>query len=166
MLLTPTYINVLNVYAFCNTHDVSWGTKGDDKPAQLKNATVGDDGELKVTCITDPEKLDERYREALGQFNAPVPKTKTKPKKSQEDFYRNSRTHVVLFWMFSNFALCGVVLKSAELNIALTDSQRQEQRNFNAKVYMSVILWSVAGMAFVRFLGAIWYRVVRVFRGV
>jgi chitin synthase len=25
--MVPTYINVLNVYAFCNTHDVSWGTK-------------------------------------------------------------------------------------------------------------------------------------------
>ncbi|CRK22982.1 hypothetical protein BN1708_017994, partial [Verticillium longisporum] len=24
MLLTPTYINILNVYAFCNTHDISW----------------------------------------------------------------------------------------------------------------------------------------------
>ncbi|KAG2236413.1 hypothetical protein INT48_008395, partial [Thamnidium elegans] len=26
-LLTPSYINILNTYAFCNTHDVSWGTK-------------------------------------------------------------------------------------------------------------------------------------------
>lgn len=30
LLLAPSYINVLNVYAFCNTHDVSWGTKGDN----------------------------------------------------------------------------------------------------------------------------------------
>ena len=29
LLLTPTYINILNVYAFCNTHDITWGTKGD-----------------------------------------------------------------------------------------------------------------------------------------
>jgi chitin synthase len=27
LLLMPTYVNVLNVYAFCNTHDISWGTK-------------------------------------------------------------------------------------------------------------------------------------------
>ena len=29
ILLSPTYVNVLNVYAFCNLHDFSWGTKGD-----------------------------------------------------------------------------------------------------------------------------------------
>ena len=28
VLLSPTYINVLNIYAFCNIHDVSWGQKG------------------------------------------------------------------------------------------------------------------------------------------
>src|SRR5689334_12250407 len=35
LLLTPTYINILNVYAFCNTHDITWGTKGDDKAEKL-----------------------------------------------------------------------------------------------------------------------------------
>jgi chitin synthase len=28
MLLLPSFTNLLTVYAFCNTHDVSWGTKG------------------------------------------------------------------------------------------------------------------------------------------
>lgn len=31
LLLSPAYINVLNIYAFCNIHDISWGTKGEDK---------------------------------------------------------------------------------------------------------------------------------------
>ena len=35
IILTPTYINVLNIYAFCNTHDITWGTKGDDKAEKL-----------------------------------------------------------------------------------------------------------------------------------
>ncbi|EPB85774.1 hypothetical protein HMPREF1544_07443, partial [Mucor circinelloides 1006PhL] len=26
VFLVSSYTNVLNVYAFCNTHDVSWGT--------------------------------------------------------------------------------------------------------------------------------------------
>ncbi|KAI7902650.1 chitin synthase 1 [Cokeromyces recurvatus] len=41
LLLLPGYINILNIYAFCNTHDVSWGTKGD-------NTTAKDLGVVKV----------------------------------------------------------------------------------------------------------------------
>lgn len=29
-ILLPSYICTLQVYAFCNTHDVTWGTKGDN----------------------------------------------------------------------------------------------------------------------------------------
>src|ERR1700761_1834275 len=43
LLMTPTYINILNVYAFCNTHDITWGTKGDTKPEKLSAVTVGAD---------------------------------------------------------------------------------------------------------------------------
>jgi cellulose synthase/poly-beta-1,6-N-acetylglucosamine synthase-like glycosyltransferase len=31
MLLLPSFTNLLTVYAFCNTHDVSWGTKGENR---------------------------------------------------------------------------------------------------------------------------------------
>src|SRR5271156_570778 len=40
LLLSPTYTNVINVYAFCNTHDMSWGTKEDGKPDAAGSATV------------------------------------------------------------------------------------------------------------------------------
>ncbi|CAG8514246.1 17820_t:CDS:2 [Dentiscutata erythropus] len=30
LLLVPSYVNILIIYAFCNTHDVSWGTKEDN----------------------------------------------------------------------------------------------------------------------------------------
>jgi chitin synthase len=33
LILLPAYVNILNVYAFCNLHDVSWGTKGDNTAA-------------------------------------------------------------------------------------------------------------------------------------
>ena len=31
LILVPTYINIFNVYAFCNLHDISWGTKSGAK---------------------------------------------------------------------------------------------------------------------------------------
>ena len=37
--LAPSFINVLNVFAFCNLHDVSWGTKGSDKADALPSVS-------------------------------------------------------------------------------------------------------------------------------
>lgn len=34
LLLLPSYVNILLIYAFCNLHDVSWGTKGDNGSAK------------------------------------------------------------------------------------------------------------------------------------
>jgi chitin synthase len=28
LLLLPSYVNILMIYAFCNIHDTTWGTKG------------------------------------------------------------------------------------------------------------------------------------------
>lgn len=59
LLIAPSYISVMNVYAFCNTHDVSWGTKGQDKVAtDLGVVTSGksdgnkDTAEVNVTCVS------------------------------------------------------------------------------------------------------------------
>jgi chitin synthase len=31
LLLAPSYVNLLNIYAFANLHDFSWGTKSQDE---------------------------------------------------------------------------------------------------------------------------------------
>lgn len=33
-LMQPVYMNILQIHAFCNTHDISWGTKNLDKNGQ------------------------------------------------------------------------------------------------------------------------------------
>ncbi len=45
LLLLPSYINTLTIYAFCNSHDVSWGTKGDNVASSSGHGSVkGKDG--------------------------------------------------------------------------------------------------------------------------
>ena len=38
LFFSPTYLNILNIYALCRINDISWGTKGLDAGASPKNA--------------------------------------------------------------------------------------------------------------------------------
>ncbi|KAK3326377.1 chitin synthase 3 [Apodospora peruviana] len=170
MLLSPTYTNVLNVYAFCNTHDISWGTKGDDKPDKLPSVSTKD-GQGK-TDLPDEGDLNAQYerevqvfaRKPVKEVKAPTP---AQLEEKQMDYYRGVRTVVVLIWMIMNFALCAVVLSTAGLErISPTGSQEEDEKSKRATIYMSVVLWSVAVLSGFKFLGAVWFLIVRMFRGV
>lgn len=170
MLLSPTYTNVLNVYAFCNTHDISWGTKGDDKPDKLPSVNTKD-GQGK-TDLPDEGDLNAQYERELQVFSrkeVKVVQTPTEAQKAeaQMDYYRGVRTVVVLVWMIMNFALCAVVLSTAGLEkITPQDGTTEQTETQRASIYLSVILWSVAVLSGFKFLGACWFLVVRMFRGV
>lgn len=171
MLLSPTYTNVLNVYAFCNTHDISWGTKGDDKPDALPSVNTKD-GQGK-TDLPDEGDLNAQYERELQVFGRKVVKEVKAPtaaqiEEKQMDYYRGVRTFVVLVWMIMNFALAAVVLSSAGVDKLVPDQgQTEEEIKANrANIYLSVVLWSVAGLSAFKFLGAMWFLVVRMFRGV
>ncbi|KAI5288890.1 Chitin synthase, class 1, partial [Ascosphaera atra] len=167
VLLTPTYINVLNIYAFCNTHDISWGTKGDDKPEKLGSANIKPDGKLDIELPQDDGDLNAQYDAEILKFQSKPPKEEYKPSEQdkQEDYYRGFRSAVLLVWITCNFALCAVVLNTAgfdRIEVKKDDNAFTQ----NSTIYMAVILWSVAGLSFFRFCGAMWYLFVRAFRGV
>ncbi|KAI1847084.1 hypothetical protein JX266_006959 [Neoarthrinium moseri] len=166
LLLTPTYTNVLNVYAFCNTHDISWGTKGDDKPESLPTVDTKD-GKGK-TDLPDEGDLNAAYDRELAVFSRKhvvekKPPTETQIAEAQMDYYRWIRSLVVLIWMISNFGLCAVVLSTAGLENLSTTTDDNDTR---ASIYMTVVLWSVAVLSAFKFAGALWFLIVRMFRGV
>ncbi|KAI9809127.1 MAG: hypothetical protein M1825_002416 [Sarcosagium campestre] len=166
MLMTPTYVNILNVYAFCNTHDITWGTKGDDKPEKLPTAATKPGGKVDVNIPTDDGDLNAQFENELRVFAAKAPKEVKKPSESekQEDYYKGFRSAVVLVWMFCNFALAATVLSTGGLDrLSISADTNEAQRS---TIYMSVVLWSVAGLSLFRFIGAIWFLIVRMFRGV
>jgi chitin synthase len=164
MLLTPTYTNVINVYAFCNTHDVTWGTKGDDKPPPLASAKVNTKtGEKTEEPGLDNTDLDILYTSALSEFSALEVKVESKPSaRDVEDGYNKAfRSYVVLAWMFCNAALVAVVLNVGGLNRLSSSMGLNHEANIE-KTYLMVILWSVAGLSGFKFVGAMWYRIHRV----
>jgi chitin synthase len=172
MLLTPTYTNVLNVYAFCNTHDVSWGTKGDDKVEKLPSVSTKD-GQGK-TDLPDEGDLNAQYQREVQLFSSKHVEVKKAPTASvleekKMDYYRGVRTGVVLIWMLMNFALAAVVLSAAGLSTITPGSANEDpevQQQARSNLYMTIILWSVAGLSAFKFLGAMWFLIVRMFRGV
>ncbi|KAK5168182.1 chitin synthase I [Saxophila tyrrhenica] len=175
LLLTPTYINILNVYAFCNTHDITWGTKGDDKPEKLPAANLKPGGKVDVAIPSDDADLNTQYESELRAFSSKYipPKKIIGDQEKHEDYYKGFRSAVVLAWMFCNLALAAVVLNVGGVQ-RFQDENGDEQivqdpeavENERATTYMAVVLYSVAVLAAVRFVGAVWFLVVRIFRGV
>lgn len=161
MLLTPTYLNILNVYAFCNTHDITWGTKGDDKPPKLANVNLKPGGKVDVDIPQDDGDLNEQYDEQMKIIAQKAPKEVKvlSAEDKQTDYYKGFRSGVVLVWIFSNLALAAAILSTDIDDLDVSNpNQTEEQR---AVIYMKVILFSVAALSLFRFIGAMWFLIVR-----
>ncbi|KAL0960546.1 hypothetical protein HGRIS_005585 [Hohenbuehelia grisea] len=162
LLMAPSYIAVLNVYAFANVHDVSWGTKGDNKVStDLGVVTTGKNkNEVEVAVPTEEKDINAAYEDAIHVLQTKAPKVESKPDAAtqQEDYYRTFRTNVLLAWTLTN-ALLGAAIVTA--NGKASDQGAQK----SVRGYMAFLLFSVAGLALVRFIGSTTYMIVRLFAG-
>ncbi|KAA8913444.1 hypothetical protein TRICI_003204 [Trichomonascus ciferrii] len=209
LLVSPAYINVLNVYAFCNIHDISWGTKGDtEQKMDLGVAKTNQAGKLEVDIPTHVDDIDSSYMNQIQTLAEPAPHEKSKPSEEDRnrDYYALFRSTVVLLWMFTNFAIIAVVLNTAGLNAIQSEDDNDNSSSSNngdsssgsndansgtfsirsmevlaelvarkdcgslgssgsvrTQIYLSVVLWSVAGLAAFRFVGMSWYLIGRLF---
>lgn len=169
LLLTPTYLNILNVYAFCNTHDITWGTKGDDKPEKLPAANLKPGGKVDVAIPSDDADLNTQYETELRVFSTKyaAPPKSISPEQKHEDYYKGFRSAVVLAWMFCNLALAAIVLNAGETgNLDGKADDKTDEESVRSTIYLAVVLYSVAALAAVRFIGCCWFLVTRIFRGV
>ncbi|KAJ5119195.1 CAZyme family GT2 [Penicillium atrosanguineum] len=139
MVLQSSYINILNVYAFSNWHDVSWGTKGSDKADALPSATT-----------TKEEGISSKPRSSVRSppYVAPV----EHDEKSLEDSYKSFRTRLVTFWIFSNAFLAVCITSEAVDKFGFTNTATVRTARF-----FQALLWSNAIMALFRFIGACWF---------
>ncbi|GAA5815254.1 hypothetical protein MFLAVUS_008760 [Mucor flavus] len=156
-LLTPSYINILNTYAFCNTHDVSWGTK--DLFSSLPYLGHVETKETTAE-VTMPQQNDVGLLYELSFNNlkkkAENSKETTDARTKQLDYYKNFRTRLVVCWIFSNLILVIFVC---------TMESTGKLGNFDDRTnaYLAFILWSVAGLSVFRFIGSTVYRLMSLF---
>ena len=109
LLLAPSYINVMNVYAFSNVHDVvsiqllsiapfdmqSWGTKGSDKVNEdlgVVKSHADNKNEVTVDVPLEQKDINAVYAAELQVLTTKPPKEEKSisADQKQEDYYKVS----------------------------------------------------------------------------
>ncbi|KAL1310645.1 hypothetical protein AAFC00_000913 [Neodothiora populina] len=156
LVCQSSYINILNVYAFSNWHDVSWGTKGSDKADALPSAITekGSDGKAVVIEEVDlPQAdIDSQFEQTVKRALTPYVAPKEDNSKTLEDSYKSFRTRLVTLWIFSNAALAVAITSDNFDKFGFTTGATKRTANF-----FRALLWANAAMALVRFIGCLWF---------
>ncbi|KAF0441305.1 glycosyltransferase family 2 protein [Gigaspora margarita] len=150
ILLVPFYVNILNIYAFCNVHDVSWGTREEDIDNEL-NKIVVHENSAQVASIDITDGYEKAWNSLnLAKENKPRNMSIIAEKEYRKRFKR-FRIYIVFLWILTNIIL---VIMITTADPILEPYSRQSSR-INA--YIAFILWSVAGLAAFRFFGSLVY---------
>lgn len=154
-MLLPSYICTLQVYAFCNTHDVTWGTKGDNVMKTDLGGAVGKGSKGGIVELEMPSEqldIDSGYDEALRNLRdrVEVPESPPSEAQMQEDYYKSVRTYMVIVWLIANAIL------------AMAASEVYGSSGIGDNFYLRFILWAVASLALFRAIGSTTFAVLNV----
>ncbi|GAA5915714.1 chitin synthase CHS2 [Sporobolomyces salmoneus] len=162
MLFAPIYINLLNIFAFSNLHDFSWGTKEQNKAEIDLGITrkVGKD-EVAMALPSDQDDIDVSYDKALHNLKTrpmivPPQLSHKQKEEAVRDFYASVRTNVLLAWVLSNGLLVATILHG---DYASTFTENGG--NGRTQIYLVIVLCFVAIMSLIRFFGSTLYVINR-----
>lgn len=159
LLMTGTYTNILQVYAFSNLHDLSWGTKGVDRDrapgAALGRAktvraktSIDRPSAARVDLPSTQRDVDALYDDAVRklQTNPPVPCAQPDPIALRLDSYKNIRTDLLFAWIVCNALLVALIIGD--------DTGAGPRGGDRPGTYMIIVLIYVGLTSAIRFLGS------------
>ncbi|KAJ3099254.1 Chitin synthase, class 1 [Phlyctochytrium planicorne] len=171
ILMLPSYINVLTVYALSNLHDVSWGTKyvarihkfcsnsknrGDNIAEALPSVAVQQkDGSLvaNLNVVSDRADRSAHYQAVRAELAEIASRSKDNTPQvvrlTQEDSYRGFRTKLILSYLASNAALYFVAVSMGQTDL-----------------YLIIVLGGVAALQGVKFIGVLLFLLAKLFTDV
>lgn len=126
LLAMTSYINVVMVYALCNWHDVTWGTKGSGKADALPSAhsKKGGDEEMVVEEVKKPQAdIDSQFEITVKRALAPLEVEEEKSGGDLEDSYKSFRTRLVSVWILTNAVLSFAITMKSWDKIEFTVSE-------------------------------------------
>ncbi|GAA5968593.1 hypothetical protein JCM8115_003796 [Rhodotorula mucilaginosa] len=151
LLLAPSYINLLSCFAFCNLHDLSWGTKEQTKSEiDLGITRKINKNEVDMALPADQSDIDVVYDRSLHNLKTrpmiiPPQLTASQRRDAVMDHYQSIRTNILLAWVLTNAVLVATILNGDYSSTFANGSGTSR-----AKVYLVIILIVVAVLSVFR----------------
>ncbi|KAE8222510.1 hypothetical protein CF319_g4309 [Tilletia indica] len=181
LLISPTYVNIFNIFAFSNTNTFAWGTKGQTEDSSSKDfraprTNPAEEDELPVS-IPQLDRLEASYRSCMARITQQdflTDKLERRLDRKMEtgdarearerertlDYYSSFRTALVLGWVGTNVVLAIIVLSIEQGRSLWTGAVSRQPASIceqRGSTYMNFMLYSIAAIAAIKFLGLVCY---------
>lgn len=135
LYLILSFVNVLNVYALCNLHDVPLSTEGNNKIDAANTTKIIHDKAKPL------EQVDDAFKEAVVRAITGTSVSKDTEKSTIGEQSKTFQAQFVAFWMLSNAALTGIIENLDDLEMHRDDAEGHRKQNLYFVVTCILFFW-------------------------
>ncbi|KAH7121804.1 chitin synthase-domain-containing protein, partial [Dactylonectria estremocensis] len=162
LFISSSYTNILNIYAFSNVNDVSWGLK--TGKMESTQTSLSDEKTLRSAASRNEiersnqemelEDLDNEFEATFRRALKPYEREKAPETEDIEAKFMKFRNRLVAAYIFSNFLVCIVVLDQTFQGFyTLGDPY------WHKIWFFRIWMWGNSSLYLLKCAGMIWYRV-------
>ncbi|KAF2106198.1 BcCHSIII, class III chitin synthase [Lophiotrema nucula] len=162
LFVLSSYTNIINIYAFSNAHDVSWGSKTTHTALEalpsVVTTNVRREGRRDTVEIVEElpsfrTDIDSHFEKVVKRALTPYKRPSRSSTMTIEDKFRQYRTMLIAVYAFTNFLLCLIVMNDSFDKLKFLGNSRTHKIWF-FKIWM----WATSVCFGMRFVGSTWTR--------